>query len=397
MRSCRSCGAALDAAGDGPVACPRCGVEDPGSGGALYEPKAFAPSGAATPTSGPSPAVKVLLAVAMAFVGLGFAWMFFARVQPPEEAVSPSRRPGRAPASGASGAAGSSGAPGAILETYLDALCFVDANGDDVPDPVLWLDGETRGRVAAVDGRTGRGLWSSQGFAKPDLLACGGGNTVLAGGEEDTSLHALDARTGKERWASKLAAVPDEAVAGDGCVTVLMKDGAATGLSLGGGEAGDCPSAPQPAAYTGTFWERKKNPQAVQIGELQVTLTAQTSGTPTLTAEGRRGGAPGWKVDLDVRAPVSGGRPDVFLVASGGAALALGLDAGSGTEPRLVALDPAAGAVRYQRSVAYLGGRVATMKASGPYVYIISGGALRAVDPATGDMAWRATAPAKSP
>jgi outer membrane protein assembly factor BamB len=394
MRSCRRCGAALDE-GDEPVACPQCGIGDPASGVAPAGPQAYAAS-ATTPAAGPSPAVKVLLAVGMAFVGLGFAWMFFARMEPPEEAA-PSRRPGRAAAAGASdAAAGARGPQGAPLETYLDALCFADANGDDVPDPVLWLDGETRGRVVAVDGRTGRGLWSSQGFAKPDALACGGAGTVLAGGEEDESLHALDARTGKERWASKLAAVPDEVVVGDGCVTVLMKDGAATGLTIEGGEPADCPSAPRPAAYTGAFWERKKNPQLVQLDDIQVTVTAQTPGPPTLTAEGRRGGASLWKVELPARAPVSGGRPDVFLVASGGAAVALGVDAGGGAEPRLIALEAASGAFRYQKPAGYLGGRVATMKASGPYVYTISGAGLRAVDPATGEVVWRATAPAKS-
>ncbi|WP_437737851.1 outer membrane protein assembly factor BamB family protein [Sorangium sp. So ce1335] len=320
--------------------------------------------------------MKALLAVGMAAVGAGFAVMFFARVEPPRETPSRARQ----------------------LSTQLDALCFVDANGDDAPDPVLWQDGKTRGRVVAVDGRSGQGLWSSQEFERPEALACPDQRTVLAGGGEESRLRALDARTGKERWAASLPAVPDEVAGGDGCATVVMKDGAAMGIALAGGEAADCPTAPAPATITGHFWERKKNPRVVQIGDVEVALSAPAEGTPRLAAEGRRGGASLWKRDLPARAPVSGGRPDLFLVASGGAAVVLGVDVAGGTEPRIIALDPASGASRYDVAAGYLGERLLVAKASGPYVYIVSGAAvsgaaLRAIDPATGATVWRATPP----
>ncbi|WP_438020691.1 PQQ-binding-like beta-propeller repeat protein [Sorangium sp. So ce315] len=375
MRPCRSCGAPLAASGHGGVTCPRCGADNPAVRGAAAQPPTPAAQQPA-PAPGPPRAVKVLLAAAMAVVGVGFAVMFFARVEPPKEAAPRARQ----------------------LSTQLDALCFVDANGDDAPDPVLWQDGKTRGRVVAVDGRSGQGLWASQEFERPDALACPDERTVLAGGGEDTRLRALDARTGKERWAASLPAIPDEVAGGDGCATVVMKDGAAMGVALGGGEATDCPTAPPPAAITGHFWERKKNPRVVQIGDVEVALTAPAEGTPRLTAEGRRGGAPLWKKELPARAPVSGGRPDLFLAASGGAALVLGVDVVGGTEPRILALDPATGALRYEAAAGYLGERLLVAKASGPYVYIVSGGAvsgaaLRAIDPATGATVWRATPP----
>jgi outer membrane protein assembly factor BamB len=309
-------------------------------------------------------------------------------VAPPEEVV-PGRRSGRAGAT-------LSGAPGSPLTTYLDALCFTDANGDDALDAVVWMDGETHGRVVAVDGRTGRGLWASTLFKKPDALACASRDTVLAAGEEDAALRALDARTGKERWSAKLPAVPDEVVAGDGCVTVLMKDGAVAGLKLQGGEPVDCASAPQLPLDTGPIRERKRNPQLARAGDIEVVLTARTPGPPALSAEGRRDGASVWKAELPARAPVSIGRPDLFLVASGGSALVVGVDQATGAELRLLALDPATGAVRYDRSASYLGARVAAVKGSGPYVYILSGAALRAVDPATGGAVWRATMPPRS-
>ncbi|WP_437282542.1 PQQ-binding-like beta-propeller repeat protein [Sorangium sp. So ce375] len=363
MRPCRSCGASLEASRDG-IACPRCGADAPGAA-AQPEAPAAAP--------GPTRVTKVLLAAAMAVVGVGFAVMFFARVDPPQE-PAPRARP---------------------LSTKLDALCFVDANGDDAPDPVVWQDGKTRGRVVVVDGRTGQGIWTSHEIEGPDALACADPNTVLAGGG-DTALRALDARTGKERWVAKLPGAPDEVAGGDGCATVVMKDGAATGIKLEGGAAADCPTAPQPSAITGQFWERKKNPQVVQVGGVEVVLSAPTEGPPRLTAEGKRGGESLWKKELPARAPLSGRRPDLFLVASGGAAVVLGVDAVNGTEPRIIALDPGSGAIRYERAAGYLGDRLSVAKASGPYVYVVSGAAvsgaaLRAIDPATGETAWRAT------
>jgi hypothetical protein len=382
MRLCKTCGASLDA-GDRSVICPRCG-EDLG-GGAEARPAPPAASG-----TGPSTRVKVALAVAMAFVGIGFAVMFFTRFAPPQEAAPRMRPSSRAGASREPAALGPAGKP---LETYLEALCFADANGDDVLDPVLWMDGEARGQVVAVDGRSGRGLWSSEPVDKPDTLACADRATVLASGEEEPAVRALDARTGKQRWAVKLPAVPDEIAAGGGCVTVLMKDGASAGLKLEGGELADCPTAPIPDPTSGPFWERKRNPRTIQIGDVQVSLTAQAQ--QRLTAEGRRGGATLWKAEIPARAPVSGGRPDLFLVEGGGAAVILGLDAAGGTEARVVAVDPATGAIRYERAAGNLGGRVAAAKASGPYVYVVSGGRLRAVDPATGEAVWRATAPPK--
>ncbi|WP_437616235.1 PQQ-binding-like beta-propeller repeat protein [Sorangium sp. So ce834] len=341
------------------------------AGAAAALPDTPAPASA----SGPPRAVKALLAVAMAAVGVGFAVMFFARVEPPREPAPRARQ----------------------LTTQLDALCFVDANGDDAPDPVLWQDGKTRGRVVAVDGRSGQGIWSSSELDRPDALACPDQNTVLAGGESAT-LHALDARTGKPRWAASLPGAPDEVAAGEGCATVVLKDGTATGIKLGGGEVADCPTAPPPSAITGQFWERKKNPQVVHVGDVEVALTAPTEGPPRLSAEGRRGGASLWKNDLPVRAPLSGGRPDLFLVASGGAAIVVGVDVVGGMELRIIALDPATGASRYERAAGYLGDRIVAAKAAGPYVYVVSGAAvsgaaLRAIDPATGGTVWRATAP----
>lgn len=372
MRPCRSCGASLEASGHG-ITCPRCGAAAyPGVAGA-----AAAQPGApvAAPAPGPPRAVKALLAVAMVAVGVGFAVMFFARVEPPREAAPRARQ----------------------LSTQLDALCFVDANGDDAPDPVLWQDGKTRGRVVAIDARSGQGIWSSQELEKPDALACTDRSTVLAGGES-TTLHALDARTGKARWAASLPGVPDEVAGGEGCATVVMKDGSAIGIKLEGGEVADaCPTAPPPSAITGHFWERKKNPQVVHVGDVEVVLTAPAEGPSRLTAEGRRGGASLWKKELPARAPRSGGRPDLFLAASGGAAIVLGVDVVGGTELRIIALDPASGASRYEHAAGYLGERLVAAKAAGPYMYVVSGAAvsgaaLRAIDPATGGTVWRATA-----
>lgn len=335
--------------------------------------------------------MKVALAVAMAFVGIGFAVMFFAQFAPPQDAAPREHPMARGGGSRGKLALGPAGTP---LETYLETLCFADANGDDVLDPVLWMDGETRGQVVAVDGRSGRGLWSSEPIDKPDTLACADRSTVLASGEDEAALRALDARTGKTRWTAKLPAVPDEIAAGSGCVTVLMKDGASTGLKLEGGELAECPTAPTPAPDSGPFWERRKNPRVLRVGDVDVALSAQAP-TRRLTAEGRRGGATLWKTELPARAPVFGGRPELFLVESGGVAVILGLDAAGGTEPRIVAVDPTTGAIRYERAASYLGGRVAAAKASGPYVYVVSGGWLRAVDATTGEAVWRATTPQK--
>ena len=378
MRWCKGCGAPVEAEDSAAARCTQCG--------ATNEPvPAQAP---------PSRALKVLAAGAMAVVGVGFAVMFFAQMEPPDDAPPPPRtRPAKVmpPASAKAG-------PGALagkLEAYLEDLCFVDANGDDVPDPVLWAaEGATRSRVAAVDGRTGQGLWAAPAIGERRPLACVDQGTVIAGGEE-RAVGVLDARTGKERWRMTLPDAAEEIAVGEGCVTVLSKGGAATGLLVDTGAAAPCASAPRPAPFTGAFWERARNPQVAQAGDVEIAMSARTPGTPLLSVEGRRGGASLWKRDLPARAP--GTRPDLLLAISDGTAIVAATDGETGAELRLIGIEAASGKVLYERVASWSGEYVAAMKASGTRVYLIAGGALRAFEPATGAELWQATPPKALP
>src|SRR5215510_16258538 len=76
-----------------------------------------------------------------------------------------------------------------------------------VVDGVLYIT-ERPNIVTALDGRTGRPVWTYQRALPPDLRACCGaanrglailGDTLYLGAL-DAHLVALDARTGKQRW-----------------------------------------------------------------------------------------------------------------------------------------------------------------------------------------------------
>lgn len=380
MRWCKTCGAALEADDSAAVRCPQCGAGND-------------PLPAQAPPSG---AVKVLAAGGMVVLAAVFAILFFAQVESPDDAPSPRPRPARSaqvapPSSALTGREALTGK----LEAYQEDLCFVDAGGDEALDPVLWAaEGTTRSRVAAVDGRTGRGLWAAPATRGRRPLACVDRRAVIAGGEEGAVL-ALDARTGKERWKASLPDAAEEIVVGEGCVTVVMKGGAATGLKVDTGEAAPCASAPRPTGFSGAFWERARNPQVGQAGDVEIALSAKTTGTPLLSIEGRRGGAPLWERDLPARAP--GTRPDMLLAISDGRAVVAATDVATGAELRLIGVEAASGKVLYEQRAGWSGEYVSAMKASGKRVYLIAGGALRAIEPATGMELWQATPPKARP
>ncbi|MCC6552663.1 MAG: PQQ-binding-like beta-propeller repeat protein [Polyangiaceae bacterium] len=329
----------------------------------------------------------------MSALAIGFAVMFFAKMDAPDGAPPRPRPDGRAIKGAPSGSAGE--AKGAVLEVYLEDLGFVDAGGDDALDPVVWAaEGVDRVRAAAIDGKTGQGLWATPASPGRGPLVAADRATVLAGAE-DRSVRALDARTGKVRWTASVPGAPEEIVVGEGCVTVTTKDGGATGLRLDTGEAAPCASAPRPAPLTGAFWDRARNPQIKRDGDLEVALTAKAPGTPVLSVEARRGGAPLWRRDLLARAP--GTRPDMLLALSDGTAVIAGADVATGQEPRLIGVEIASGKVLYERPASWSGSYVAALEARGPRVYVIAGGALRAVEPATGAELWRAAPPPALP
>jgi outer membrane protein assembly factor BamB len=325
--------------------------------------------------------VKIAAVGAMGLLAVGFAVLFFFRVAPPPDASEPPPRPGRT----------ARGKPrAAALEVFRDELCFVDANGDDVPDPVVWMsDGMAESRVAAVDGKTGQGLWASPAADGRWALACAG-DAVIAGAGE-AAARAIDARSGKERWNVPVLAAPEEIVVGEGCVAVLGRTGPGAGLRLDSGEAAPCPSAARPGPLAGPLIERARNPRVLQAGDVELRLSAATDVERRLTIEGRRDGATIWTLPLNARAP--GPRGDMLLVASGGMAVVAGADPGGSARLQLVGVEIASGKLVYEQPAAWAGSYIAALEASGPRVLVIAGGSLRALDAATGKEAWQAIAP----
>lgn len=369
MRWCKSCGAAVEGDPSAAVRCARCGADNP----PLQAPPAV------------SPAVRLLVVGAMAVFGVGFAVLFFFRFEPPPDAAEPTRtaRSARAPARGVP------------AEVYRDDLCFVDANGDDVPDPAVWIsDGMEAQRAAAVDGKTGQGIWTSASWKGRFPLACPDQATVIAGAGE-TSLRAFDARTGKERWTATVPAEPQEITAGQGCVGVLVKGGTFVGVRLDSGEVAPCPSAPEPDPARGPRGERTQNPRVIQAGDVELQLSAATGKEPKLTLEGRRAGAALWSRPLEARA--TGFGPDLMVAASGGTAVVVGSDIASGARLRFIGVEVSSGRVLYERPANWAGPYVATMAVSGPHLVVIAGGSMRALEVASGSELWEATMPPAPP
>jgi len=372
MRWCKSCSAALEGEPTTAVRCAGCGADNP----PLQAPPA-------TP-----PAVRALAVGAMALVGIGFAILFFFKVEPPPDASEPPPRSARSARS----------APrGVPLEVYRDELCFVDANGDDIPDPVVWAsEGLDSYRAAVSDGKTGQGIWASPAWKGRWPIACADRGAVIVGAGE-ASVRAFDARTGKERWASAVQAAPQEIRTGQGCASVLTKGGALVGLELDTGKAAPCPSAPEPDPTKSPRAEQIQNPRVVQAGEMELRLSAATGDAPKLTLESRRGGAPVWTQPLNARAYDFGSDRVLVLVVSGGTAVVVGGDVSTGTRLRFLGVEASTGKVLYERPAPWAGPYIAAIAAPGPHLVVLAGGSVRAVDPATGEELWQATAPASQP
>jgi outer membrane protein assembly factor BamB len=150
----------------------------------------------------------------------------------------------------------------------------------------------------------------------------------------------------------------------------------------------------RPQPFAGPLVERTRNPRVIQAGDVALRLSAATEGDPKLTLEGQRDGATLWTLPLPARAP--GPRGDMLLVASGGTVVVAGADS-SGARLRLLGVEIASGKLLYQQPAAWAGGTLAALEASGPRILVIAGGSLRALDAATGEEAWQATAPPALP
>jgi hypothetical protein len=86
----------------------------------------------------------------------------------------------------------------------------------------------------------------------------------------------------------------------------------------------------------------------------------------------------------------------MLLVASGGTVVVAGADS-SGARLRLLGVEIASGKLLYRQPIAWAGGTLAAFEASGPHLLAIAGGSLRALEAATGEEAWQATAPPALP
>lgn len=369
MRWCKSCGAAVEGDPSRTVHCPQCGTDNP-----------------PLPAQATSPIVRIAAVGAMAVVGIGFAALFFFQVEPPPDAA-------QAPPRGARSARPAPRGP--LLQVFRDDLCFVDAGGDDAPDPVVWMsDGMTASRAAAIDGRTGQARWATPQVKARLPLACAAPDTVIAGADE-SGVRALDARTGAERWRADLPSAPEDIVVGEGCITVISRGGIATGISLASGAPAPCPSAPAPEPFSGPRWARTKNPRAAQAGDVELRLSAAVEAESKLTLEGLRGGASAWTRPLDARAP--GIKPELMIAVAGNIAVVAGTDPAGGGRMRFIGVDAASGQLLYTRPAGWAGPNIPAMAASGTLVVVIAGGSLRAIDAATGEETWQAVAPAKLP
>ncbi|EYF07793.1 putative serine/threonine protein kinase [Chondromyces apiculatus DSM 436] len=350
------------------VLCPRCGADNP----------------AIQPAPAVSPTVRLLAMGGMAIVGLGFGVLFFVQAEPPPDAGQPPPRTSRS---------ARATPKGPWLEVYRDDLCFVDANGDDVRDPVVWMsEGKDRSRVAVIDGRTGQGLWAATAVKGRPPLSCVGKDVIVAGTGE-AALRGLDARSGAETWRVDLSGTPEVITVGEGCVSVLARGGAIAGVQGATGAMDRCASAPTPDPFAGPRWERTRNPRLIPAGEVELRLSAaaSTEPEPKLTLEGLRGGAPAWTRPLDAQAP--GVKPELMMVVSGGLVVVAGAERGGGGRMRFIGVDVGTGAVLYERPAGWAGPNIPAMELEGGRVVVIAGGSLRAIEAMTGEEAWQAVAP----
>ncbi len=131
-----------------------------------------------------------------------------------------------------------------------------------------------------------------------------------------------------------------------------MKDGTAAGIKLEGGAAADCSDGAAAVGDHGAVLGAQEEPSGGPGRRCGGRAHRADRGPAAAHGRGAARQRVALEEELAARAPLSGGRPDLFLVASGGAAVVVGVDAVNGTEPRIIALDPVSGAaVRARRGL----------------------------------------------
>lgn len=177
--------------------------------------------------------------------------------------------------------------------------CLIDANGDGTPDPVGRAFSFPSG-IRALDGRSGRVLWSSRvGGDEVTRIFCAGPAAVLVA-SPGLRLRRLDPRSGQTLWVTRLGGEPSALIAGPGCARLTLDDQAPVALDLATGAAVQRCDASAPEGGAG---HRVPLHGEVRFDDLVVRLeTADAQRRVQLSAFDASGGeVPRWRTTVEVR------------------------------------------------------------------------------------------------
>ena len=173
-------------------------------------------------------------------------------------------------------AAASGGDFGSFKGTELP--CLVDANGDGTLDVAGFSGTPDQQTVpTALDGRTGKVLWTQAAYREGSHAHCGDEHTLLVS-HPGFHLDGLDAKTGKRKWTISLEDEVQSVWPGHGCVEVVLANMKHDGVQTSTGARTTCKGEEPPADPLTHADASLTLKWSARAGDLEATLSTHVIG-----------------------------------------------------------------------------------------------------------------------